>query len=170
MKNEHNYVLNNPNNTQEVLTRYQAKLDTAHKKARDAANASNLANRRAKMNFFNTVNATMNNHSVSAKKKFSILLRLMKSNKFSGISPLNENNDIIRDPKTKSEIFSQFFASKSRVSGSDDNPPILEKNHSIPNLTKINTSPIEVGRFIRGLKKSHISPCGISGKFLQLIS
>ena len=34
----------------------------------------------------------------------------------------------------------------------------------------INTSPIEVSKLIRNLKKSHISPCGISGKFLQLIS
>ena len=62
----------------------------------------------------------MNNNSVSAKKKFSILLRLMKNNKFSGISPLNENNGIIHDPQMKSEIFNDFFASKSRVNGSDD--------------------------------------------------
>ena len=34
----------------------------------------------------------------------------------------------------------------------------------------INTSPIEVGKLIRSLKKSHSSHCGISGKFLQLIS
>ena len=72
------------------------------------------------MNIYNTVNATMNNNSVSAKKKFSILLRLMKNNKFSGISPLNENNGIIHDPQMKSEIFNDFFASKSRVNGSDD--------------------------------------------------
>ena len=37
-------------------------------------------------------------------------------------------------------------------------------------MAHINTSPIEVAKLIRGLKKSHISPCGISGKFLQLIS
>ena len=72
-----------------------------------------MANRRAKSAFYNTVNCTMNNHSISAKKKFSILLRLMKNNKFSGISPLNENDIIINDPKNKSEIFNNFFASKS---------------------------------------------------------
>ena len=33
----------------------------------------------------------------------------------------------------------------------------------------LNTSPFEVDKLIRNLKKSHISPCGISGKFLQLI-
>ena len=37
-------------------------------------------------------------------------------------------------------------------------------------MENINTSPLEVGKFIRALKKSHISPCGISGKFIQLIS
>ena len=46
----------------------------------------------------------------------------------------------------------------------------MERLQSIPNFNLINTSPIEVGKLIRGLKKSHISPCGISGKFLQLIS
>ena len=40
----------------------------------------------------------------------------------------------------------------------------------MPNLPLINTSPIEVSKLLRGLKKSHISPCGISGKFFQLIS
>ena len=34
----------------------------------------------------------------------------------------------------------------------------------------INTSPIEVAKFIRGLKKSHMSQCGIPGKFLRIIS
>ena len=34
----------------------------------------------------------------------------------------------------------------------------------------INTSPIEVAKFIRGLKKSHMSQCGLPGKFLHMIS
>ena len=34
----------------------------------------------------------------------------------------------------------------------------------------INTSPIEVAKFVRNTKKSHSSHCGISGKFLSLIS
>ena len=170
LNNEYNKILVQPNILPEVLSRYKNKVNNAHEKARSAANASNLANRRAKIAFYNTVNATMNDQSVSAKKKFSILLRLMKNNKFSGISPLNENNNIIHDPKTKSDIFNDFFASKSRVDGFEDDPPFLEKNHRIPDLAQINTSPIEVGKLIRGLKKSHISPCGISGKFLHLIS
>ena len=124
---EYNHILDKPNISPQLLSRYKAKQDKAHEKARNSANASNLANRRTKMNFYNTVNATMNNNSVSAKKKFSILLRLMKNDKFSGISPLNENNRIIHDPQMKSEIFNDFFASKSRVNGSDDEPPVLEK-------------------------------------------
>ena len=111
----------------------------------------------------------MNDHSISAKKKFSILLKLMKNNKFSGISPLNENNDVIHDPKSKSEIFNDYFASKSQLNGQNEAPPHLEKKPDIPNLSRLNTSPIEVCKLLRCLKKSHISPCGISGKFLQLI-
>ena len=34
----------------------------------------------------------------------------------------------------------------------------------------INTSPIEVAKYIRGIKKSHMSHCGIPGKFLHMIS
>ena len=112
----------------------------------------------------------MNNFSISAKKKFSILLRLMKSSKFSSISPLNEDDQIVNEPKNKTEIFNEYFASKSRVDGSDDDPPLLERMLNVQNLANINTSPIEIGKLIRSLKKSHISPCGISGKFLQMIS
>ena len=111
----------------------------------------------------------MNNYSISAKKKFSILLKLMKTNKFSGCSPLNEDGYVVNDSKTKGEIFNKYFASKSSLNGSNDNPPNLEKLTHIASLAKINTSPIEISKIIRGLKKSHISPCGIPGKFLQLI-
>ena len=94
------------------MTRYLAKKPKAFSKSRESSNTSNLANRRAKFAFYNTVNCTMNNYSISAKKKFSILLKLMKNNKFSGISPLNENGTTINDPKNKSEIFNDFFRIK----------------------------------------------------------
>ena len=167
---DYNLLLNQNNLSTEYLTRYLVKKDKAHTKARNAANSSNLANRRAKISFYNTVNATMNNLSISAKKKFSILLKLMKSSKFSGISPLNENDKVVNDPKSKGEIFNEYFGSKSRVIGLEDDPPQLERMPNVQNLTNINTSPIEIGKLIRSLKKSHISPCGISGKFLQIIS
>ena len=74
----------------------------------------------------------MNNCNISAKKKFGILLNLMKNNKFSGISPLNENGDIINNPKEKGQIFNDFFASKSKVSEFEDDPPHLEKLENVP--------------------------------------
>ena len=121
-------------------------MSNARFKARDAANASNLANRRAKSSFYNSVNATMNNCSISAKHKFNILKKLMKNNKYSGSAPLKENDDIIHEPKSKSEIFNNHFASKSRVDGFDDVPPHLERIQGMPNLPLINTSPIEKKR------------------------
>ena len=51
-----------------------------------------------------------------------------------------------------------------------DDPPFLQKFENIPNLDKINTSPIETAKLIRGLKKSHMSQCRVPGKFLSMIS
>ena len=129
-----------------------------------------MANRRAKLAFINSVNATMNNCSISAKKKFNILQKLMKNNKFSPTPPLLENGETVSDPKQKSEIFNSFFASKSAVNEPHDDPPYLQKLVGVPDLDTINTSPLEVGKLIRGLKKSHSSHCGVPGQFLQLIS
>ena len=125
INSDYNVLLNHNNTSPEVLTRFCLKKDRAHAKARNAANASNLANRRTKMAFYNTINSTMNNFAISAKKKFSILLKLMKTNKFSGCSPLNENDQVVNDPKRKGEIFNEYVASKLRVNGSDDEPPNL---------------------------------------------
>ena len=170
MNSAYNFLQSQDNVSPEILTRHLVKKDKAYKNARNAANSSNLANRRSKIAFYNTVNATMNNFSISAKKKFSILTKLMKNSKFSSIAPLNENDAIINEPKQKSEILNQYFASKSKVNGKNDAPPYLEKIDGVQNLANINTSPIEISKLIRGLKKSHISPCGISGKFLHIIS
>ena len=120
-------LTNQANTSPEIITRYLTKKNKAYSKAREAANASNLANRRAKFAFYNSVNSTMNNHNISAKKKFGILLNLMKNNKFSVVSPLNENGNIINDPKEKSQIFNNYFTSKSKVSEAEENPPYLEK-------------------------------------------
>ena len=79
---DYNYLAQNPNTSSEVLTRYLTKQKRAFAKARESANASNMANRRVKTAFYTTVNSTMNNHSITAKKKFSILLKLMKNNQF----------------------------------------------------------------------------------------
>ena len=66
----------------------------------------------------------MNNYSISPKKKFIILLKLMKNNKFLPTPPLMENNVTINEPQQKSELFNTFFASKSNVQGANDDPPL----------------------------------------------
>ena len=152
------------------MTKYENKKNKAYSKARQSANQSTNANKRAKLAFFNSVNSTMTNYSISAKKKFNILQKLMKNNKFVQTPPLIEQGETIHEPKHKSEVFNSFFASKSSVSGHEDDPPYLQKIFGVSSFQVLNTSPIEVGKIIRGLKKSHSSHCGISGKFLQLIS
>ena len=94
----------------------------------------------------------------------------MKNNKFSNVPPLVENNAIIQDPKMKSNIFNNFFASKATVENYEDSVPSLQRMEKIPDINNINTSSIEVAKFIRKIKKSQFSPCGIPGKFIHLIS
>ena len=113
INSEYTHLLNQENTNPNVLTKYLEKKNKAFAKSRSAANDSTMANRRAKIEFYNSVNSTMNNFSISAKKKFSILLKLMKNNKFSPTPPLFENGETINEPKQKSEIFNSFFASKS---------------------------------------------------------
>ena len=101
----------------------------------------------------------MNNSSISAKKKFQILLKLMKNNKFSPTPPLVENDQPINEPKQKSEIFNTLFASKASVKDAFEEPPILQRLQNCQVLEMINTSPIEVAKFVRSIKKSHSSHC-----------
>ena len=68
----------------------------------------------------------------------------MSNNKFSGISPLNEKNDVIHASGQKSRIFNDYFASKSNLQGKMDDPPIRAKK-DYPELTLFNTSPLDTG-------------------------
>ena len=78
----------------------------------------------------------------------------MKNNKFTSIPPLIENDLTVQDPTQKSNIFNDFFASKSSVKNSDDPIPILQKKEGVSPLGVLNTSPIEVAKFARHIKKS----------------
>ena len=167
---EYQNALNDTNAGPDLVTRLLNRKNKAFAKARQAANDSCKANRRAKAVFSNTVNNTLKNPSLPAKRKFAILLKLMKNNKFSSIPPLIENDLTVQDPIQKSNIFNEFFASKSSVKNSEDPIPILEKKQGVPPLNVLNTSPIEVAKFARHIKKSQFSECGIPGKFINLIS
>ena len=171
-KCETNYqnILKQPNPSPEIVTRFLNKRNKAHDKFREAANVSTKANRRAKSAFHDTVNNTLRNPSISAKKKFNILFKLMKNNKFSNIPPLVENNVTVQDPSEQSNIFNTFFASKSTVQSPNDPVPNLQRKEGVPSLDVLNTSPLEVAKIIRNIKKSHLSHCGIPGKFIHLIS
>ena len=94
----------------------------------------------------------------------------MKNNKCNSTPPLIENENIINDPKEKSNIFNSFFASKSTVPNANDPAPNLAQKEGISTLSSLNTSPLEVAKMIRNLKKSNFSHCGLPGKFLGLIS
>ena len=76
-------ALSQPNKSPDFVTCLLHKKDKAFKKSRDAANQFTKANRRAKSDFYNSVNSTRHNSSISAKKKFSILTNLMKNGKHS---------------------------------------------------------------------------------------
>ena len=117
--------LNSKNPRTEILTRCLNKRNKALEKSRQSANESCKSNRRVKTSYNNTVNSILNNPAISAKKKFGILLKLMKSNKFCTTPPLVENNETINDPHQKSNIFNTFCASKSTVPNFNDPAPHL---------------------------------------------
>ena len=94
----------------------------------------------------------------------------MKNQKIASTPPLIEDDCIINDSKDKSNLFNKYFASKSTVSDFEDLPPPLTSKEGINNLEFLNTSPIEVAKIIRLLKKSSFSHCGVPGKFIALIS
>ena len=94
----------------------------------------------------------------------------MKNNKFASSPPLVENDIVINDPEEKSNIFNIFFSSKSSVLNPNDPAPNLERKDGVSQLNMLNTSPFELAKIIRNLKKSQFSQCGIPGKFVSLIS
>ena len=167
---EYQNVLKSNNPRPVIVTRYLNRRNKALDKSRQSANESTKTNRRVKAAYNNTINSTLYNPSIPAKKKFAILLRLMKNNKFCSTPPLVENDITVNDPLEKSNIFNRFFAAKSTVPNPNDPPPNLQQLEGVPSLNSLNTSPFEIARIIRNLKKSHLSYCGIPGKFISLVS
>ena len=74
----------------------------------------------------------MNNPETSAKKKFSILTKLLNNKEYSSIPPLLENEQIISESKQKSDLLNKHFASKSSVPNADDDVPFLPHNPIFP--------------------------------------
>ena len=139
--------------TQETITRLKEKKDKAFRKSKYSAIESQKANLRVKNAFFNTVNSTLQNHEISAKKKFSILTKLMKSQKLSSIPPIISKNEVINDAQRKSDIFNDLFTAKATVEGNDDPVSVLEPlDNILESLDQINTSPIEISKIFRQLK------------------
>ena len=99
----------NPTSSAEVVTRLFRNKQNKFEKSRVAANESVKANRKAKTNYYNSVNGTLRNPKLTAKKKFAILLKLTKKNKHSSIPPISEKDEIIVDEKEKTNIFNKFF-------------------------------------------------------------
>ena len=161
---------NDPNCPPDVVTRLLQNKQTKFSKSRAASNESVKANRRSKTNYFNSVNATLRNPQLTPKKKFEILLKLTKKNKHSSIPPLVEDDKVYNSDEEKANIFNKFFAEKSSLPSSNDEPPELERLADVPDFDVLNTSPYEISSFIKKLKKSAFSHCGISAQFIQMIS
>ena len=71
----------------------------------------------------------------------------------------------------KSIILNETFSAKATVNGDSDTVPNLPINDNVMSaLSSLNTSPIEVAKFCRDIKKSNASYCGIPGKFLSMIA
>ena len=113
----------------------------------------------------------MKNVEISAKKKFSIITKLMKTQKVSNIPPILDNGKVVTGAQAKCKIFNDYFASKATVPGNNDQVPNLPLRDDIKeNLSNVNTSYIEIAKLCREIKKSKTSHCGLPGKFISMIA
>ena len=94
----------------------------------------------------------------------------MINQKFSIIPSFIEQEEFINDPKAKSDVLNDHLSSISKVNNADDPVPLLDPFPGINKCDTLNTSPLETARIIRLTKKSQFLHCGISGKFLDIIS
>ena len=168
---KHKTYVSSPDANEDISTRLRDKKQRAYEKVKAANDDAKKGNRRSKLNFFNTVNATMKNPDISAKKKFSILSKLMKTQKVSSIPPILDGDKVVTDAQEKCKIFNDFFASKATVPGDDEEVPYLApKDEILEGLNHINTSYIEVAKLCRDIKKSNASNCGLPGKFISMVA
>ena len=58
-----------------------------------------------------------------------------------------------------------FLYQRKTVDSFNDPVPNLQQKEGISLLDMINTSPIEIAKFMRNIKQSYFSQCGIPGKF-----
>ena len=94
----------NTNTTQEYITMLKNRKNKAEKN-RDLLLTSPLRQNC----FYNSINSTLNRPDLSAKKKFSILLKLMKNHKFSSTPSFIENVKTVSNEQEKSNILNYFF-------------------------------------------------------------
>ena len=69
MSGKYSSTLSKNNTDYDTVTRLKSKKEKLYTKYKSSLNESNKANRRCKLSFFNTVNATMKNAKISAKKE-----------------------------------------------------------------------------------------------------
>ena len=161
---------NNGGVSPETITKLLNRREKTSKNFKTASKESLKANRRAKQAFFNSVNSTMQNFQISARKKFRILTKLMNNTKYSSIASLIEDGKVIEDSQQKSDILNKYFTNKAKVDGDEDEIPLLDKKENIESLNNVNTSPIEIAKLMRSIKESQFSHCGIPGKFISMIA
>ena len=65
----------------------------------------------------------MSNFHISAKKKFTILNKLLRTLKSSTIPPIVAGNKTVTDFKGKADILNSHFANKAKVDGHNNTPP-----------------------------------------------
>ena len=73
----------------------------------------------------------MHNSCISAKKKFSILSKLIRTQKVSSVPPINSNGGVVTNSQEKANIFNNFFADKATVPGNGDPVPPLQPRDDI---------------------------------------
>ena len=143
------------------------KVEQKYEKFKQTSNVYKNESRRAKNQYFNSLKNIWGNPTIPSRKKFAILQKISKTTKNSCIPPLVDKGVIISDPLQQAETFNRYFTDKSNVINPGSSPPTLVNIPTNGAFDTLDTTPYEIGPYIKSLKSSNYSPCGISATFIK---
>ena len=124
----------------------------------------------ARANYFKNLKKNLKSNETSPKKKFQLLKNVTNCGMGAGIPPLLVDNDVISNPREKTDIFNNQFAKKASLEGRDDPvPEVPEAGDEISELSTIHTDYLELGPIIKDLKCASYSPCGLPSSYIKAL-
>lgn len=100
--------------------------------------------RDAKRAYYNKLNIQLTNPRLSKKKWWSYTRSLFNKNHESSIPVILEGTELVSDPKTKAEIFNEYFASQAMVDDTNVSLPEVVDSRERDQFSMVETTKQEV--------------------------